>query len=178
MGVSSDMFEKMKDFVEFGEQDVENLKALAPTFARHGGEITDRFYESLGRYPETAKLIEGRIDALKSTHKRWMGELFAGEYGEAYFQDRLRIGQAHVRVKLDPFFVEAVMSFLRSAGRLAIREEERDPARAAQLSTSYLKVLDLDLLVINLAYGEERLSRLTNFTGMSRPLLQRFMGMG
>ena len=38
---------------------------------------------------------------------------------------------------------------------------------------SLVKVLDLDLMIINLAYGEERLERLSSFTGMSRKLLER-----
>ena len=178
MSTQAEVFQKMKDFVEFGDQDVENLKRLAPTFQRHGQAITDQFYDTLTRYPETQKLIDGRVDALKATHARWMGELFAGNYGEDYFNNRLVIGKVHVRVKLDPFFVEAVMSFLRGAGLLAIREDFTDPAEAAELTSSYLKILDLDLVVINLAYADERLARLTKFTGMSRKLLERCITMG
>ena len=40
------------------------------------------------------------------------------------------------------------------------------------------RTLDLDLLVINLAYGEERLERLTRFTGMSRKLIERCIRKG
>ncbi|MDP2316946.1 MAG: protoglobin domain-containing protein [Pseudomonadota bacterium] len=162
----------MKSFLDFGDTDIANLASLGPVFAEHGGKITDEFYEILDRYPETAKLLVGRIDALKTTHKRYLGELFAGDYGETYFQNRMRVGHTHVRVGLDPYFVEAVMSFLRTAGMLTIRGAFADPAQATALTASYMKVLDLDLLVINLAYSEERLSRLTKFTGMSRKLLE------
>ncbi len=166
------VFDQMKSFLDFGEDDVTNLRALAPVFERHGASITDQFYEILARYPSTAKLLEGRVDGLKRTHNRYLGELFAGDYGQAYFENRMKVGSVHVRVGLDPYFVEAVMSFLRTAGLLAIRAEVADPDTAARLTASYLKILDLDLLVINLAYGEERLARLTKFTGMSRKLLE------
>jgi hemoglobin-like flavoprotein len=162
----------MKSFLEFGDDDITHLKALAPVFAKHGPAITEQFYEFLGRYPDTSRLIEGRVDALKATHHRYLGELFAGDYGAAYFQNRMKVGHAHVRVGLDPYFVEAVMSFLRTAGLLAIRQEVADVDTAARASASYLKLLDLDLLIINLAYGEERLARLSKFTGMSRKLLE------
>lgn len=178
MTAQYEVFEKMKGFIDFNDQDVANLKALAPLFERHGSGITDRFYNTLGNYPETAKLIEGRVDQLKATHHRWMRELFAGDYGEAYFQNRVRIGQAHVRIKLDPFFVEGVMSFLRSAGLFAIREHTNDVDQAAAYASSFLKILDLDLLIINLAYGDDRMDRLTKFTGMSRKLLERCVSMG
>jgi truncated hemoglobin YjbI len=47
-------------------------------FAAHGAAITDQFYQRLAANPEQARMIEGRVDALKRTHNRWMSELFAG----------------------------------------------------------------------------------------------------
>lgn len=178
MADPSAVFPQMKQFLEFGDGDIANLVRLAPVFAKHGAAITDQFYTILGQYPETARLLDGRVDALKATHKRYLGELFAGDYGETYFQNRLRVGQVHVRVGLDAFFVEAVMSFLRTAGLLAIRQEVADPVEAQALTVSYIKLLDLDLLIVNLAYGEERLTRLTKFTGMSRRLLENCISRG
>lgn len=178
MADPSKVVEQMKSFLEFGDGDAANLVRLAPVFEKHGPAITDQFYEILGRYPETARLLAGRVDALKTTHRRYLGELFAGDYGTTYFQNRMRVGQVHVKVGLDPYFVEAVMSFLRTAGLLAIRQELSDKAEADALTVSYLKILDFDLLIINLAYGEERLTRLTKFTGMSRKLLETCIARG
>lgn len=120
--------------------------------------------------------IEGRVDQLKGTHARWMGELFAGDYGEACFQNR--VGMAHVRIGLDTWWVEGVMSFLRTSAAHAIREEVADPEQGTRLLASRVKILDLDLLVINVAYAEERLDRLHNFTGMSRKLIERCIRKG
>lgn len=178
MSESEAVFDKMKEFLDFGEKDAANLVALAPVFQVHGKSITDQFYETLSRYPETAKLIEGRVDALKATHHRYLGELFAGTYGVAYFENRLKVGQVHVRVGLDPYFVEAVMSFLRTAGLLAIRQEQGSDPATAERMVSFIKILDLDLLIINMAYGEERLNRLAKFTGMSRKLLEKCIQRG
>lgn len=172
MAASVEVFDEMKRFYDFTDQDVANLGALAGAFAKHGGHITDSFYENLAKFPATLRLIEGRVDMLKATHGRWMNELFQGNYGEDYFNNRLRIGKAHVRIGLDPYYVEGVMSYLRSAGLMAIREEVSDGQRAAELTSSFLKILDIDLFIINLAYGEERLDRLAKFTGMSRKLLE------
>jgi hypothetical protein len=167
-----EVYSQMREFVDFGPADEANLVALAPVFAKRGPAITDAFYETLGRYPTTSALLEGRVDSLKRTHQRYLGELFAGDYGQTYFENRIKVGKVHVRVGLDPYFVEAVMSFLRTAGMLAIREELGNSPDTDAKIASYLRILDLDLLVINLAYGEERLTRLTKFTGMSRKLLE------
>ncbi|MEL6343701.1 MAG: protoglobin domain-containing protein [Myxococcota bacterium] len=168
-----EIFEEMKRFNNFSEEDVENLKSLAPVFARHGGDITDAFYEQLANFDETAALIEGRVDSLKATHKRWMSELFTGDYGEDYFNNRRLIGDAHVRIKLSPYYVEGVMAFLRRAGLEAINTEVADTTEAQTKYQSLLKILDLDLFIINLSYSDERLNRLVKFTGMSRKLIER-----
>lgn len=169
----SDIFTDLKDFLEFADEDVENLRALAPIFAAHGGEITDHFYEKLRAVPETAALIAGRVDALKRTHGVWLGELFAGSYGDDYFQRRWAIGLTHVRVNVPPHYVEAVISFLRVESELLIARELVEAELVAKRHASVIKILDLDLMIINLAYGAERIDRLCNFTGMSKVLLQR-----
>ena len=40
---------------------------------------------------------------------------------------------------------------------------------------SYCKIIDLDLILINLAYNEERLDRLSAVTGMRRNLIENLV---
>lgn len=166
------LFAQFKEFIGFGAQDAERLQSLGPLFAQHGREITDTFYERLLATPETAPLIQGRVEKLKDTHMKWMASLFQGEYGPGYLTERWRIGLTHVRVGIPPWWVEAVTSFLRDAG-LGLIAANHAGASAAALCQSYVKILDVDLWIINLAYNEERLVRLTTFTGMSRKLIER-----
>ena len=175
MAEPSEVFAEMKSFLDFGDDDVTNLKSLGPVFQKHGPQITDAFYETLGHYGTTAKLIEGRIDALKATHGRWMGELFAGDYGDAYLEGRMRIGQVHVRIGLPPYYVEAVMNNIRVGGHHAMSQEIGDQSELDAKFGSLVKILDLDLLIINMAYSEERLDRMSSITGMSRKLVERLI---
>ncbi|HHO50472.1 MAG TPA: hypothetical protein ENK18_06245 [Deltaproteobacteria bacterium] len=172
MSATIEQFEEMKGFLSFGEADAANLQRLAPVFATHGAKITDDFYAILARYPTTAALIETRLESLKATHNRWMSQLFEGSYGAEYFENRIRIGLAHVRIGLPPWYVEAVMNLIRIEGHLAIVEGVPDADERAPLYASLLKILDLDLMIINLTYSEERLDRVTSFTGMSRKLIE------
>ena len=162
-----------KDFIGFTEVDVASLRAIAPIFAAHGSAITDAFYAKLGADPEQSKLIEGRVDALKRTHHRWLAELFAGDYGEAYFNNRWKIGLAHVRVGVKPWWVEAVTSFLRTEGLGLLTDQIADAGQRTRSVQALLKILDIDLMIINLAYSEETIDRLVTFTGMSRKLIER-----
>jgi len=178
MEANSSVFADLKSFIDFGDDDIENLKSLRPIFAKHGGELTDRFYEKIAAVPETAALIEGRVESLKKTHGIWMDELFAGDYGDEYFERRWKIGLTHVRVNVPPHYVEAVVSFLRAESEHLLARELDDPASVDKVHASVLKILDLDLMVINFAYAAERIDRLCAFTGMSKKLLERCVEKG
>jgi hypothetical protein len=167
------MFADLKQFIGFTDADAANLRRLAPLFAEHGPAVTDEFYTRLAGHPETAALIAGRVDMLKKTHARWMNELFAGDYGDGYLENRWRVGLIHVRVGVRPHWVDAVASFLRAAGTELIAREIGDPDERVACTQSYLRILDLDMMLVDLAYGEERLDRLSQFTGMSRKLIER-----
>lgn len=174
-------FTEMKKFVGFTSDDAENLKSIAHIFEKHGSAITDTFYETLELYPETAALIEGRVDSLKETHARWMGELFTGVEGgheEAYFTNRDIVGKVHVKIGLDPRWVEGVMTIIRTGGHAAMSQELESAAELGAKFNSLCKILDLDLMIINLSYADERLTRLANFTGMSRKLIENCISSG
>lgn len=166
------LYTQLKTFIDFSAEDAAHLGSLRPLFAEHGAAITDEFYRRLAANPEAAPLIEGRVDALKQTHLRWLMSLLAGEYDEPYFEERWRIGLTHVRVGVPPWWVEAVTSFLREAGLDLITRHFPGPDGVAR-ARSFLKILDVDLWIINLAYNDERLARLSSFTGMSRKLIER-----
>lgn len=174
-------FSEMKKFIGFTSEDVENLKSMVPIFETRGAAITDFFYETLALYPETAALLEGRIDSLKSTHKRWMMELFTGVeggYEEAYFNNRDIVGKVHVKIGLDPRWVEGVMNIIRTGGHAALAQELDSASELGAKFGSLCKILDLDLMIINLSYADERLTRLAAFTGMSRKLIENCITAG
>lgn len=175
MSPSIELFERLKSLIDFGSADAANLVALADVVEKHGGRITDAFYKKLGETREVAPLIEGRVEALKKTHRQWMKSITAGDYGPAYLESRWRIGLAHVRIGLEPHWVEGVMSFIRTSMMAAIAQEVSDPRELVAKQASFVKACDLDLMVINLSYGEERLERLTTFTGMKRALLENII---
>lgn len=166
-------FARIKEFVGFTAGDAENLVNLGPLFDVYGPRLTDAVEAKLRATPEPAPLLHDRVDALRSAYARWMSELFQGEYGAAYYERRFQIGLAHARADIAPHWCESVLSVVRSGSLVALATVYIDPNEFAAHVQSLCKILDLDQMIINTAYQQERLARLCRFTGMSRTLIER-----
>ncbi len=162
-------FLRAKEFSQFDQTHARMLPTAKDVVMAHQDRITDGFYAELAKDAIASKIIEGRVGGLKATHKVWMEELFNGEYGDAYFDRRYRIGQVHVTVKIEPYFVEVVTSYLRRSIVEVLVTEKPEAIPAV------LAVLDLDAMVIIGAYQEDRLNRMSEVTGMSPSLLENLM---
>src|SRR5207302_4801567 len=73
-------------------------------FALVAPELAERFYHHLFAAPETASFLSDPqlLARLKQSQMQYFRELVSGEYGEAYFEKRLRVGEAHQRIGLEP----------------------------------------------------------------------------
>lgn len=105
MGLDAAEQAKMKGFVGFTEDDVKILKELRPIVAAEADNIVDLFYSNIQRYSELMSVMNdsgSNLDRLKAAQKRYLLELFDGDYGESYFERRLRIGEVHNKIGLTP----------------------------------------------------------------------------
>ncbi len=165
-------FSAVKTFIGFTNEDIERVQEAKPILVARQEFITDSFYETILATPETAKFVDGRLEKLKATHEAWFNSLFEGNYQEEYFNARWKIGLAHVRVGLPPEWVESVMSIINGLILTELSIEILDGKRLARTHWSVSKVLDLDRSIINLAYQDDRLNRISEFTGMGRKLIE------
>lgn len=103
--VDSSERESRKLFVDFTTEDITLLKELAPLIRDHADEIVDGFYRNIEHYPELMDVIKdagSNIDRLKSAQKKYLLELFDGDYGADYFERRYKIGVIHNQIGLTP----------------------------------------------------------------------------
>ena len=98
-------FIKAKLFTRFDELYAPVLPRIKATVMQQQQIITDTFYAELSKDEAAAKIVAGRVDQLKATHKAWMEELFNGDYGDDYFDRRYKIGEIHVKAKIEPYYV-------------------------------------------------------------------------
>lgn len=161
--------------------DTEAIQAISPILVELIPRLTDEFYDQLLSHPKTRKHIDGRLDALKSTHSQWMTDLFTGPHDEAFFTRQELIGVVHVRVKIPPLFVSSSMSFLRHeiVHLLHIKAEMGDLTceQFEAASSGILRLLDLCQMLIDNAYEAERLRLLSEATGMKPALIENLISL-
>ena len=105
MGLDAGDQQAMKAFVRFTDADSRTLKNLSSLIEKQADRIVDKFYKNIEHYPELMQVIEragSNIDRLKAAQKSYLLEMFGGDYGDAYFERRLRIGEVHNRIGLTP----------------------------------------------------------------------------
>jgi PAS domain S-box-containing protein len=91
-------------FLGLTERDGQLLREFRPVLEQHVTAIEDAFYAHLLNFPETAQLLNDHttVARLKKLQRDYLLRLFDGNFDEAYFQDRRRIGRTHERVGLGP----------------------------------------------------------------------------
>ena len=167
---SFELYQRLREYVGFGTDDEQCLRDLAPILIPEQQAVTDAFYEAILREPETAAFVEGRLEGLKRTHAQWFEELFNGVYGREYFERRWQIGLAHVRVGLNPRWVDLTVSHVHEFVLQRLHALKGD--EGVRMHRSVARLLELDRTVIQLAFDEDRLDRLSEFTGMKRALIE------
>jgi len=89
-------------FLGLTQHDAELLRALRPLLEQQAAGVVDAFYEHLLKFPATAELLRdpATIERLKKVQRAYLLRIADGNFDEAYFADRLHIGQEHERVGL------------------------------------------------------------------------------
>ncbi|MEW5837821.1 MAG: protoglobin domain-containing protein [Pseudomonadota bacterium] len=160
----------------FSAQDVTDLALIAPYLQSKIPEINEAFYARLLSHPEVARHIEGKLEQLKATHRSWLNELVGGVYAEEFWERQRQIGRAHVRAHIPPLFVSSSMSFLRSElPRVVAEQDQTDGGQTQRGLSALLRLLDLCQMLIDKAYEDERLRRLSDATGMRPSLIENLI---
>lgn len=154
-------FDEIKSYVGFTDEDAERLKAIYPIVEPHFEKAVVAFYDTLMAHPRARAVFVGeeQISRLRRSLSVWMKEVFAGEYDDAYFARRQRIGRVHVDVGLLPQFMFGAMNLIRNQFvDFLLANQERvvevlgadDGPRLAV--TSVDRILDIELTVMVQSY--------------------------
>jgi signal transduction histidine kinase len=135
-------------FFALSDEDERLLRGMKPLAERTVDGIVSDFYDHLLRFPSLAHLLRsdpGRIERLKGLQRDYFLSLTDGRIDATYFDSRLRVGNVHQQVGLEPnWYMGAFALYLRLALR-ALVESEGDGARILPTVEALIKTIFLDM---------------------------------
>jgi rsbT co-antagonist protein RsbR len=168
LGVDAEITEeellRRKNFLQFGDDDVDNLVGIHNLALQNVKSLIGDFYEHLLSFEETRIFFEDPevLKRVQNAQEEYFLRLTQGNYDLAYAQNRLRIGAIHERIGLP---VKAYLGmynyYLRAMASRLIEEYESEPKRAwsAFISLLKLKMLDIGLAIDTYISARERTIR-------------------
>lgn len=106
---------RRKELLGFTRQDAELLAACRGLILEQADSLVETFYSKQTAVPEVAAIIgdADTLTRLRSAMTRYVIDLFSGDYGEDYVNNRLRIGLVHKRIGVAPKYYLSAMRILK-----------------------------------------------------------------
>ncbi|MBI3785668.1 MAG: hypothetical protein HY270_19920 [Deltaproteobacteria bacterium] len=148
LGLDREGRQRRLDFLELGPRDEALLKELREFAHKHVDAIVDAFYAHLRKFEETRKLLvdDESVARLKQLQRVYFLRLTDAQFDAAYFESRLRVGDAHQRINLEPrWYIGTYHLYLRLLIDRLRDEYGSDPDRLAALVNAVGKVIFLDI---------------------------------
>jgi rsbT co-antagonist protein RsbR len=166
--VSTDLTEqellRRKDFLEFREEDVNNLIGINELAQRYADSVIEDFYKHLLSFEETRTFFRDPevLKRVKNAQQQYFLRLTHGNYDLAYAQNRLLIGAVHERANLPmKAYLGMYNHYLRAVANRLSEAYRSEPQRAwsAFLSLMKLTFLDIGLAIDTYINSRERTIR-------------------
>ncbi len=148
MGITADDQLQRKVLIGFTDADAQLLRELYPLIAQHADEIVDAFYRNVEGYKELMDVIQNagsNIDRLKAAQRRYLLELFEGNYGDEYVERRLKIGIVHNEIGLTPrWYLGSYSVYTQLIFPLVQKKYLFKPTKCMQMLLAVNKILSFD----------------------------------
>jgi signal transduction histidine kinase len=157
-GVDDGRRAEQLEFFELGPADAERLRECRTVFDARVDDVVEQFYAHLLRFPPLADLLHaepGRIENLKRMQRAYFLSLTDGRLDADYFESRLKVGNAHQRIGLDPvWYIGAFSRFLRLAVHAIVDATGEGRALLPAIDALVKSVfLDMSLAMRTYIYG-------------------------
>lgn len=153
MGLSDQAIARRLHLLNFIHEDAKTLKKAQAIVEESLPEIIEAYYNFQLSVPEIASVIgdSETLRRLKNYMRAYVRSLFGGKYEEDYVNNRLRIGQVHMRLDVGPRIYLTAHKELQSL--LDSMFERRLPAdEATQITSALHKLLIFDARLVFDAY--------------------------
>jgi len=148
VGIDMEEIRRRMAFVDFTEKDVRLLSETKGFVQRHVDSLVCSFYDHLLAFEETRVLLKDQavIDRLKKSQKKYLLEIFEGNFDESYFEGRLRIGAVHHRIGLAPrWYIGTYCRYENLLSPLILEAYGNDPDHGLARTAAVRKIFRLDM---------------------------------
>ena len=117
MMLTPDEISRRKEFLDLTESDAELLREFHDDLESIHAErlFAEQFYSHLQSFPDLQTLLPdvATINRLKDIQAKYFLRLTAGDYGEEYVLDRIKVGYTHQKIGLDTkWYIGAYRKYL------------------------------------------------------------------
>lgn len=158
-----DLFEDIKSYVGFTDEDTEALRSFLPAAQPHFQSISNHFYERIQAHEHAHEVFDSpeQIERLKRTLVVWMQSGLEGPHDDAYFKRRQRIGRVHVHIDLPQHYMFTAMNVIRIDFRDVVEATYREqPEVGRRVSDALDRLFDIELAIMLDTYREDSDARL------------------
>jgi len=137
-----------KDYLCLQDKDVELLKKLKTVIQENIDTLIKAFYDHLSNFKDLTDLwLDMKsLDRLLTAQRGYLLGVFDGKYDKTYFEERLKIGRTHHKVKLPTKWYIGAYNIYRSLIIPLISEKYKDDKKLCTESIiAFEKVINLDL---------------------------------
>ncbi len=155
-----DRYRDLQSYLDWSEDDprrmIEAAKLVEPVL----DEIVADFYREIERHPDASQVLNQgpvQVERLRKSLRRWLEQLFEGNYDRQYVLGRWQVGLRHAEIGLQQVYTNMALSRMRRGIHRAIRAAGLSDEQSWPLVETVNKVLDLDLAIIADSYESHRL---------------------
>jgi signal transduction histidine kinase len=155
VGLDADAVAQQRAFFELAAGDDAALHTLRPIAEASVDALVEEFYAHLLAFPTLRELLErepNRIERLKALQRAYFLSLTGGVLDDEYVESRLRVGNAHQLIGLEPtWYIGAFSLYLR----LTLRElvaRTGDGAQILPAVEALVKVITFDMALAMRTY--------------------------
>ncbi|MBU1169329.1 MAG: GGDEF domain-containing protein [Proteobacteria bacterium] len=139
------------ELLHFTKKNAAELLQVKPIIAESVDSIVDRFYANQISVDEIAHLIGDAetLSRLKNHMRRYILDLFDGNYGQDYVQSRLRIGLVHKRIGVTPkLYISSIRTLLHLLSETLRNHSDNHCPTCSQRMDSLEKIILFDLELV------------------------------
>lgn len=167
----TELNQQAKLFAGFEQDDETLLNAVCAELVPHLDQVTEAFYAELMQIEEAKPFLDGRLDALKATHRKWLEKIFTGPYNEDFAAYMHQVGVVHVQVRLPEKFMASGIGLIgKHLMPVLAQSYQDDTAKLSQVMRAVNGVTTYCLIIMQTSYREHELERFMEVTGISEAL--------